>query len=46
MCVCVCVYIYIYKGFPYCCCGVAPLWLLRSIISVKQTSKLRLCPIS
>jgi len=38
-------YIYIYKGFPNCCCSVAPPRLTHSIISVKQTSKLRLCPI-
>ena len=40
------VYTHIHKGFPYCCCGVAPPWLTHSIISVKQTSKLRLCPVS
>ena len=39
------IYIYTHNGFLMCSCGAAPLWHIHWIISVKQTSKVRLCSV-
>ena len=39
------IYIYTHNGFLICSCCAASLWLIHWIISVKQTSKLRLCSV-